>query len=270
MPEHHPQYEYKSVRALRGTETKTIAKWQKDGWEVDTKDQGAILRTEITLRRVKPKTFGVSVLALFRRLEPTAQRGLLAVSGGLVLIAVVVAVVFSVRGGDGGSEPTASAAEASVEPSAEPTAKQESAATDSASVPTQSPADVPLTVQNNEDFAALLGITDPSVAAVGEFAAEYQGRTIAFDGNVAYMNHHGDYTTRYDILINAGNYSESSSAGPNFQFRDVNTTSDLRLTGSNVPDTIGTGDNLRIVARVVDYNSTQQLLFLEPISTEVR
>jgi hypothetical protein len=46
------------------------------------------------------------------------------------------------------------------------------------------------------------------------------------------MNNHEGYTTRYDILITYGDYSEThSNGGPSFQFRDVNITSDLNLTG---------------------------------------
>ena len=83
------------------------------------------------------------------------------------------------------------------------------------------------------------------------------------------MNNHGDYKTRYDMLILAGDYSESSAIGPNFQFRDVSTL-DLHFTGSNVPDSVGKRDNLHITAQVEDYNSTQCLFFLGPVSTQVR
>ncbi len=48
------QYEFKCVQAIRGTGAKTIAKWQKAGWELDTQRQGTF-RTEMTFRRVKPK-----------------------------------------------------------------------------------------------------------------------------------------------------------------------------------------------------------------------
>lgn len=74
------------------------------------------------------------------------------------------------------------------------------------------------------------------------------------------MNQHGDYETRFDILICAGNFSETSSSGPNFQFRDVNITNDLQLTGPNIPDTIGVGQNLRLVAKVEGFNGTRALL----------
>ena len=96
------------------------------------------------------------------------------------------------------------------------------------------------------------------------------GRTIDFDGNIAYMNPHGSYTTRSDLLIAAGDYSTTAFAGPKFQFWDVNITNDLHLTGSNIPDTIGMGTNLRVVAEVGEYNSTSGLFLLEPVRTEVR
>jgi hypothetical protein len=179
------QYELTSVQALRGTEAKAIAKWEKDGWEVDRRDQG-VLRTELTFRRAKRKSFGATMLAAFRGLQPKVQ--LLAVSAGVLLLAlvVVVGVVVGTRGGGSSPQPAASATDAEV--SAEPA--QEPAATSSAA-PTTSAADEVLTVENNADLAALLAITQPGASAVEEFAAKYRGRTIEFDGNIAYLNPHG-------------------------------------------------------------------------------
>jgi hypothetical protein len=262
------QYEFTSVQAIRGSEAKTIAKWEKDGWELDSRSQG-LLRTEMTFRRVKPTTLGSRIRAAFGRLEPTKQRTLLAASAAVALLVIVVGVVVGMQRGDGDSPSNASAT-APAGPSDTSAEDQAPAETSSASLPTTPAAEEILTVENNEQLAALVASKNPSVAEVGAFAAEYRGRTIEFDGNIAYMNNHGGYTTRYDLLINAGDFSPTTSSGPNFQFQDVNITSDLHLTGSNVPDTIGTGNNLRIVARVGDYNSTQELLFLKPVSTQVR
>ena len=89
-------------------------------------------------------------------------------------------------------------------------------------------------------------------------------------GKVVVWNHHGDYKTRYDILVAAGDFSETTWSGPNFQFNDVNATWDLHLTGANVPDTIGVRDNLHVVAQIRDYHLTQELLHLDPVSTQVR
>jgi hypothetical protein len=258
------QYEFTSVQAIRGTEGKTIAKWGKDGWEVDSRDQG-LLRTELTFRRVKPKTLGGTLLAAFRTLPPKMQ--LLAASAPVLLLVAVITIgtITESRGGGSSPQPVASATDA--EASAEPA--QESVATSSAA-PTTPAADDVLTVSNNAQLAALLASTSPSVAEVGAFAALYRGRTIEFDGNVAFMNDQPGFSSRYDLLILAGDFSTTTSSGPNFQFRDVNLTSDLKLVGPNVPATVGKGDNLRVVARVGDYNSTQELLFLEPVSIAQR
>lgn len=123
-----------------------------------------------------------------------------------------------------------------------------------------------LNVQNSADLVALLAETDPGSASVAGFASKYQGRTIEFDGNIASVIPAG---SRYFILIYAGNYSTTSVIGPSFQFKEVD-TSDLHMSGPNTPYPIVAGTNLHIVAKVLGYNSTQQLLFLEPVSTTPR
>lgn len=125
-----------------------------------------------------------------------------------------------------------------------------------------------LTVANNKDLALLLASTDPFDVAK-EFVAKYQGRTIEFDGNIGNMLMHGNYKTRYDILINSGDFN-GPATGPNFQFNDVNIVTDLNLTGPNVPETISEGMNLHIIAKVEKYNTGGDLLLLEPVSTKVR
>jgi hypothetical protein len=83
------------------------------------------------------------------------------------------------------------------------------------------------------------------------------------------MMPHGNYTTRYDILILAGDYSETTFSGTNFKFEDVSIF-DLNLAGPEIPVTIGAGQNLRITAVVEEYNEDPGLFFLEPVSTEIR
>lgn len=83
------------------------------------------------------------------------------------------------------------------------------------------------------------------------------------------MNNHVDASTRYDILILAGDYGNTSPTGPNFQYNDVGTF-DLHLTGATAPDSISVGDNLRIVATVNEFDRDSCLFVLEPVSTEVR
>ena len=125
-----------------------------------------------------------------------------------------------------------------------------------------------LTVENNEDMAALfkVGDFDPFIS---EFAKKYSGRIIQFDGYIASMMAHEGFTTRFDILIYTGNYGESSGNALNFKFEDVN-ISDLKLTGSNIPEYISEGQNLRITAKIEEYNESSGLFFLKPVSTEIR
>ena len=40
MADDDAQYDFKDVRAIRGTEARSIAKWQKDGWELVTRTRG--------------------------------------------------------------------------------------------------------------------------------------------------------------------------------------------------------------------------------------
>lgn len=127
-----------------------------------------------------------------------------------------------------------------------------------------------LTVDNCEDLAVLLSVKDPQSDIVSSFAAKYSGRTIEFDGNVAFSANHGDYDTRYDVLVYAGDYNENSASGPNFQFVDVN-YGDLGLSFSDyIEDYISIGTNLHIIAEVDDYNENSGLFELDPISIELR
>ena len=84
------------------------------------------------------------------------------------------------------------------------------------------------------------------------------------------MNNHGDYDTRYDILIGPRDFDETYVRGPAFQFRDVNIVSDLQLTGPNIPDTLGVKDTLRITAVVEEFEENTCLLLLDPVTTEIR
>lgn len=50
-------YETKSVQAIRGTEKHSIAKWEKDGWELVTQTPGK-LRTGLVFRRPSQRRRG--------------------------------------------------------------------------------------------------------------------------------------------------------------------------------------------------------------------
>lgn len=249
-PDREVKYDLTTVRSVRGLEARTIAKWEKDGWEFVSQEVGKI-QTQITFRR--PKT-------------PVPWRTLAIIGGVLAVCAVVIVIGVSVSGG-GSKEPEASSSPSASSVTEQTPASEAPAETDE---PVEPATEEILTVENSTDLAALL--TGPSDgASVEQFAQTYAGRLIEFDGSIGAIAPHGDYNTRYDILVVFGDYSEThSSGGPSFQFRDVNTVSDLHYEGENIPDTIGVGQNVRIVARVGSFEPDSTLFLLEPVRTRFR
>ncbi|WP_327643680.1 DUF4839 domain-containing protein [Micromonospora zamorensis] len=189
------------------------------------------------------------------------QKTGLRVAAGLLPVLAMIIAIGAINEEDTPPPPAATTTEAPAE--------QEPVEAAAEPKPASAGPEAVLTVENNEDFAALLAAVEDH-DLFEEFAAKYQGRTIEFDGTIAAMNHHSDSKTRYDVLVFAGDRIESGVTGPNFQFNDVNITSDLRLTGSNIPDTIGVGQKLRITAEVEGYAEDTDLFLLDPVSTEVR
>ncbi|OZD18343.1 DUF4839 domain-containing protein [Rhodococcus sp. 06-156-3C] len=238
-------YETKTVRAVRGMESRTIKKWEDEGWEAISQTPGKI-QTEITLRRPAPRS----------------RRLLWIVGGGVLTLALATIIAIGVVS-ENNTAPTDNASPApSEQPSLDATA----------SAPTSPPEheDVVLTPENSPELATLLTLTDTCSPDIAAFAATHRGQTISFPGSIVAMGPHDGAKTRYDILINAGDFSETfSQPGPSFQFRDENTDSDLHFVGS-VPDTIGVGTNLGVTAEVDRYVENQCLFLLEPVATAVR
>ena len=243
-------YETKTVRTIRGMESLTIDKWEYKGWEFVSQAPGKVL-TEITFRRPKP------------RFHPL----LWTVGGGVFLLGLGIITAFGMTGEN--AAPAESASPVPSETAAAPSEQTSLKSAEAVSTPSPGPDDDVLTPANSPELAALLASTDYCTPDVAAFAAAYRGQTIAFPGSIGAMGPHERAETRYDILIGAGDFSETSAAGPAFQFRDVNTTYDLHWVGS-VPDTIGVGANLSITAEVDRYEERSCLFLLEPVATAVR
>lgn len=137
------------------------------------------------------------------------------------------------------------------------------------SSPTTEAEEATLTVSNNAELATLLSSDQDDVLAIA-FAEKYAGRVIEFDGNLASLQNHGGYKTRYDMLILAGDFSETTAVGPYFKFVDVAPTLDLHPTATVRPDVIREGDNLHIVAEVGEFNERAGTWELEPVHVDRR
>ena len=126
-----------------------------------------------------------------------------------------------------------------------------------------------LTSDNNSELAYILSTKDEFDPKIKEFARKYAGEMIEFDGHTAAVSRNGDYDTRFNYLIHVGDYSDTFVSGPNFQFYDV-TYGGLNLVGKNIPDPFGVGLNIRVIARVGEYNEISGLFQLEPVAITMR
>src|SRR3954470_19105452 len=91
------RYELKTVKALRGTEGRSVAKWQKDGWELVDQSAGT-LHTTLNFRKPKPPL-------------PVRQ---IAIGGAAVLVLAGIIGVGALLEGDGDGKNSASATSTSV------------------------------------------------------------------------------------------------------------------------------------------------------------
>lgn len=164
--------------------------------------------------------------------------------------------------------PSSEASPASTQPSANSTTGAVAPTESSAPAEAEAGSAV-LTPETNPELESIVALTDYCSPDIAAFAAAHRGETIAFPGHVGAMAAHGSAKTRYDFLIGAGDFSETSGAGPAFQFRDANTTNDLNWTGTT-PDSIGVGTNLSITATIVEYEQGSCLFPLDPVATAAR
>lgn len=126
-----------------------------------------------------------------------------------------------------------------------------------------------LTIDNCEELARILLTKEDLYDEYLNFANKYKGRTIEFDGRIDYISNYKDYDTRYDILVGAGDYDPNHAIGPSFQFKNVG-ASDLHLGTLYLEDKIQVGKNVRVVAKVVEFNRDNILFYLRPISVTDR
>ena len=121
-----------------------------------------------------------------------------------------------------------------------------------------------LTVDNCEEMANIL-LTNVGYEEYSNFASKYKGRTIEFDGRIDYVANFKDYDTRYDILVSAGDYDPDHQIGPTFKFENVG------FYEKNIDRLcFEIGKNVRIVAKVENFNSETGLFFLNPVSVTGR
>jgi hypothetical protein len=247
------QYESKTVKAIRGMEAWTVAKWSADGWELVGQTPG-MLSSELSFRRVKPKM----------------SRGLMigaAVVAALVVVAITIGVITERNDPTSAAPPLAT----TMEPGGPGRATEAPSTQASSTMPAPSePAPAAtLTADTSREFAKVLKADNDCDDRIDTFATKHEGETVEFAGIILVLAQHGATKTRYDILIAPGNTVETTK-GPLFRYEDVNTTSDFGWAGSDLPDTVGKGSKLRFAAEVGDYDTDRCLLSMTPVATRAR
>lgn len=163
MPDGEIRYETMTVTTVRGLESRSITKWEKEGWEFLSQQEQPMLRTSLTFRRVKPK-------------PPWLLIG--GVASALVILAAVITIMSLVTGADE-ELATPSAAPTSAAPAQSPTSAPTQAP---AVVPTEEPTDVspysgvPYEIVSTDRGQSSAGLTQYWVFTEGLEASTTAGR----------------------------------------------------------------------------------------------
>lgn len=123
-----------------------------------------------------------------------------------------------------------------------------------------------ITVDNNSEFSAVLNNNTDDDSPYITFTDKYNNRIIEFDGHIEYLGLYENYDTRWEALIVSGDWGgrEASYTGPVFKTQDFN-MQEVKFEGL-----METEINVHVVGRIMEYNETQQLFFIDPITITQR
>ena len=123
-----------------------------------------------------------------------------------------------------------------------------------------------ITANNNQEFAAVLSNNTDDDSSYISFSEKYNYQVIEFDGHIEYLGLAENYNTRWEVLIVSGDFTgwDSSYTGPVFKTRDFN------IQNVGFEGLMETEMNVHVVARIEEYNQTQQLFYINPITITQR
>ncbi|RYJ07674.1 MAG: hypothetical protein EON52_00005 [Actinomycetales bacterium] len=157
------RYRFKDVTAVKGMESRTIAKWEKAGWEFVERHPGAMLRSQLRFRRARPTWFaGLD----------SNERATVLTLAVLLVIGVVAVGGAAVFGGSGGGDESRASPETNTTPTMTAPASPE--APPSASIAPAAPEEV---VSFVEGFVEERVAADVAIARAVS-AVEVDGRTL--------------------------------------------------------------------------------------------
>lgn len=146
--------------------------------------------------------------------------------------------------------------------------------------PMAEPTDGILTVENCEALAAMLTLNADRDDSYADFAKQYLGKTIEFDGSIDYKDNHISYNPfngssstskyEYDILVSYGDYDANNRTGPTIKIENVSSRKLGYDVSKTLPSFMAVGCNVRIRVRVVSYNENTGIFEMHLESIEAR
>lgn len=146
--------------------------------------------------------------------------------------------------------------------------------------PIVEPTDDILTVDNCEALAAMLTLNADVDSSYAEFAKQYLGKTIEFDGSIDYKDNHVSYNPfngnsstseyEYDVLVSYGDYNADHQTGPTIKIENVSSRKLGYDVSKTLPSFMAVGSNVRIRVRVGSYNENTGIFEMHLESIEAR
>lgn len=224
-PDRPVRYELKTVKALRGTESRSIAKWQKQGWELVDQNPST-LHTTLNFRKVKPDV----------------PWKLFAVLGGVVLVLLLIGSIASALGGDAekGTDVARPATAASSEPSERAPEPEVTPVASPETEPTLAPTAAP-------PVAPTVGA--PTLADLETYIADNFGAATWFPSIIGYR------------MLGGGELEVTTSLDPEGASSDdaqamCSATTDFFLVQEKEPLVRVTGTDGQVLARRTSLNDT--------------
>lgn len=146
--------------------------------------------------------------------------------------------------------------------------------------PIAEPTDDILTVENCEALAAMLTLNADVDSSYADFAKQYLGKTIEFDGSIDYKDNHISYNPfngnsstseyEYDVLVSYGDYDADHQTGPTIKIENVSSRKLGYDVSKTLPSFMAVGSNVRVRVRVGSYNENTGIFEMHLESIEAR
>lgn len=126
-----------------------------------------------------------------------------------------------------------------------------------------------LTLETSKEFSEVMGTKGNPNGLYSKFAESQKRQIIQFKAHIDLVENHDNYKTRYDILLSGGAWvdQDTVSPGPQFKFEDVNCT-DLGIKDLYLPDWVRVSSNVKVTAKIVQYDTNAGVMILDPIELE--